>query len=324
MTQQIETATVIVATTIGTSGNAAVIITSAYMSNSPKTFSVAVSSGDDASAVAGKIRVALVYDADVSAQFVVSGATDKVILTAHVARANDTTLNISVANDTCAGITNALTSANTQAGTGLTNSYATLAEYKSWIAVRGLAGSVGTDTNDDAAIEILIEGASRYLDRETGSRFYADTSDMTRYYTAQDEEYVYIDNLSATPTSVSCDFNGTRSYTALASTAYDLLPDNALLDGYPYNKISLVLTLITTPLFPLLRRGVQVIGKFGYPSVPVDIKEACLSITQNTYAMRTGQSSGGNITVTAAGVVIRPQEVPAMAQKVIEHYRNIT
>jgi hypothetical protein len=323
MTQQIETATVIVATTIGTSGNAAVIITSAYMSNSPKTFSVAVSSGDDAAAVAGKIRVALVYDADVSAQFVVSGATDKVILTAHVARANDTTLNISVANDTCAGITNVLTSANTQAGTGLTNSYATLAEYKSWIAVRGLAGSVGTDTNDDAAIEILIEGASRYLDRETGSRFYADTSDQTRYYTAQDDECVYIDNLSAAPTSLSCDFSGLRSYTALASTDYDLLPDNALLDGYPYNKIELVVS-VATRLFPMQRRGIQVIGKFGYPSVPLDIKEACLSITQNTYSMRSGQSSGGNITVTAAGVVIRPQEVPAMAQKVIEHYRNIT
>lgn len=320
MTQQIETATVI--GTVTGAGDASVIVTSAYMANSPKTFAVAMAGTETASQAAALIRLALVFDADISAVFVVSGATDKVVLTSHVSRANDTTLNIATANGTCTGLTAAPTSANTQAGTGLTNSYATLAEYKSWIAVRGLAGSVGTDTNDDAAIEILIEGASRYLDRQTGSRFYADTNDQTRYYTAQDEACVYIDNLSAAPTSVSCDFSALRSYTALAATDYDLLPDNALLDGYPYNKIALIES-VATRLFPMQRRGIQVIGKFGYPSVPADVKEACLSITQNTYAMRSGQSSGGSITVTAAGVVIRPQEVPAMAQKVIEHYRNI-
>jgi len=322
MTLQIETATVIVATTIGTSGNAAVIVTSAYMSNSPKSFSVAVTSGDDASAVAGKIRLALVFDADISSIFIVSGATDKVILTAHVAQANDTTLNISVANDTCAGITNALTSANTQAGVGLSNSYATVAEYKAWIASRGLAGAVGTDVSDDSVIEILLEAASRYIDRESGQRFYLNSNDETRYYTTEHgaSTEVDIDPLGSL-TSVAVDYSGLRLYTLLTATDYDLTPDNAVVLGFPYTCIE-INTFVSVAYFPAYRRAVQVIGKFGYPTTPTQIKEACLSIAQSLNGARSGQSSGGNVTVTAAGIVIRPMDVPAFAQKIIDGYKE--
>jgi hypothetical protein len=323
MTKQIETATVIVATTIGTSGNAKVIITSAYMSNSPKTFSVAVTTGDDAAAVAGKIRAALVYDADVSAIFLVSGATDKVILNAHVAQANDTTLNISVANDTCTGITNALTSANTQAGAGLMNSYATLAEYKTWISSRGLAGAVGADVSDDSVIEILLEAASRYIDRESGKRFYLNSSDETRYYTPEADEPTCLDiDPLATLTMVSVDYSGLRSYTDLDSDDYDLMPSNAALDSFPYTEI--VINPTSGSYFPASTKAVKVVGKFGWPATPMDIKEACLSIAQGLNGSRSGQTSGGNVTVTAAGVVIRPQDVPTFAQKIINSYRTLT
>lgn len=55
-----------------------------------------------------------------------------------------------------------------------------------------------------------------------------------------------------------------------------------------------------------------------------DIKENCLQIAQNVYSMRSGQSSSGRITVSAAGVVIRSDEVPPMAQQNIESYRMRT
>lgn len=55
-----------------------------------------------------------------------------------------------------------------------------------------------------------------------------------------------------------------------------------------------------------------------------DIRETCLQITQNVYALRSGQSSAGRITVNAAGIVIRPEEVPSMAQAVIQSYRRRT
>ena len=323
MTKQIETATV-VGTVTSVTGNATVIVTSAYMPNSPKTVSVAVAQSDDASAVAGKIRAAIVYDADIASTFLVSGATDKVVLTAHVAQANDTTLNISINNGTCTGLTAALTSADTQAGSGIANSYATVAEYKAWIASRGLAGTVGTDVSDDSVIEILLEAASRYIDRETGQRFYLNSSDETRYYHPEsDEPYeVDIDPLGEL-TSISVDYAGVRSYTALTATDYDLLPENAVALGLPYTCIE-VNTLLSSAYFPEWRKAVQVIGKFGWPACPKDIQEACLSIAQGLNGSRSGQTSGGNVTVTAAGVVIRPQDVPAFAQAIINGYRMLT
>ncbi len=111
--QQVETATV--AGTITGAGNATVVVTAAGMANSPKTVNVAVAGGDTASVVAGKMRTALAADLDIRGFFTVSGATDKIILTA-LSAANDATMNIATNNGTSTGLTPAPTSANTSAG----------------------------------------------------------------------------------------------------------------------------------------------------------------------------------------------------------------
>jgi len=113
-TKQIETATIVA--TITTAGNATITVTAVGMANTPKAISVAVALEDTAELVAGKARTALAADADVNAFFDVSGATDKVVLTAKVKAANDTTMNIASADGTSVGITAATTSANTLAG----------------------------------------------------------------------------------------------------------------------------------------------------------------------------------------------------------------
>ena len=124
-TAQVETATC--AGTVTAGGNAAVVVTAAGLTGSPKTLSVAVATSDTATAWAAKVRTALAADADVAAMFAVSGATTAVILTRRQAitvptgtlniySANDATLNISLDNDTSTGITTAATSANTTAG----------------------------------------------------------------------------------------------------------------------------------------------------------------------------------------------------------------
>lgn len=115
-TQQVETATVV--GTIGASGagNATVIVTSAGMSGSPITLNVAVANNDTASQVATKIRAALTANGTIAARFDVSGSAAIITLTKQVASANDATLNISIANGTCTGLTTAATSANTTAG----------------------------------------------------------------------------------------------------------------------------------------------------------------------------------------------------------------
>lgn len=114
-TLQVETATAV--GNISSAGDLAVTVTAAGMPNSPKQVGVAVlDTDDDGTAIAAKIRAALALDADVSAFFDISGATDQIILTAKAAAANDATMNIALENGTAAGLTEDLTSADTTAG----------------------------------------------------------------------------------------------------------------------------------------------------------------------------------------------------------------
>lgn len=111
---QVETSTVV--GTISTAGNATVIVTAKELVASPVTFPVAVAMSDTASQVATKIRTALQANADLVKVYTVGGTSADVVLTRIVASENDATLNVSVANGTCAGLTNALSSTNTTAG----------------------------------------------------------------------------------------------------------------------------------------------------------------------------------------------------------------
>jgi predicted secreted protein len=89
------------------------------MTGSPITLAVPVANDDTAALVAGKIRTFLQTDATaaaIRAMFVVSGATDKVILTRKIPMEDDATLNIDIDDGTCSGLTDAPTSADTTAG----------------------------------------------------------------------------------------------------------------------------------------------------------------------------------------------------------------
>jgi hypothetical protein len=124
---QVETATAV--GTISASGNASVVVTGAAIAGSPVTLSVPVLSGDTAAVWAGKVRDAITADAAISDVYSVSGASTSVVLTKlpfetytvpggtlNVYLSNDATLNVSLDNGTCTGITTAATSANTAPG----------------------------------------------------------------------------------------------------------------------------------------------------------------------------------------------------------------
>jgi hypothetical protein len=111
--QQVETATV--AGTVTTAGDATVTITSALLAEAEVVL-VPVLLNDTANAIALAIRTALAVNENIIANFVVSGATNKVILTANEPAANDATLNIAIADGTSVGVTTAAASADTTAG----------------------------------------------------------------------------------------------------------------------------------------------------------------------------------------------------------------
>lgn len=113
-TLQVETATA--AGTISGTGTVAVTIIADGMVGSPKTVQVDVLENDSASAWADKVRTALNLEADITDKFTVGGTGVFISLTSKTPAANDTTLNIALADGTSTGVTAAPTSGDTTPG----------------------------------------------------------------------------------------------------------------------------------------------------------------------------------------------------------------
>jgi hypothetical protein len=123
-TNQVETATIVAAAGATTAGNLSVTVTSALVTGSPLLIPVALLLSDDTAAkVATKVRAALTANAAVSAHYTVGGTGADYTLTAIEKAANDASLNLAHADDTCVGITAAPTSTNTTAGVGISRAY---------------------------------------------------------------------------------------------------------------------------------------------------------------------------------------------------------
>jgi hypothetical protein len=162
-----------------------------------------------------------------------------------------------------------------EVGLSITNSYATLSGLKDRL------GIAGTDTDDDVALEYVIESVSRWIDELCARRFY--TAAETRYFTAEHSEVVYPGDFTAL-TALYTDDDGDHAYEyTWAATDYDLEPYNAALDGKPYTAIRI------TPdgdySFPVgVPKGVKVTATFGYASTaPSAVREACLIQAQRIW-----------------------------------------
>jgi len=88
----------------------------------------------------------------------------------------------------------------------------------------------------------------------------------------------------------------------------------------PFTSIMIIPS--STYYFSASRRGVKVVGKFGFPAVPEDIKGLTMAIALNFKQSRSGQSASGDVHVTASGIVIRPRDIPDWGYKVLANYRK--
>jgi len=131
-----------------------------------------------------------------------------------------------------------------------------------------------TATTYDNAIQGAIDAVSRAIDNECGRYFFKDIDDVTRYFTAKATDYIYVGDFISI-TTLSTD-QGSRSYTAwTVDTDYDLWPYNAALEGKPYMRIELAPNHRYS--FPVdYGKGVKVVGKWGWPTVPKPIHEASI------------------------------------------------
>jgi uncharacterized phiE125 gp8 family phage protein len=199
----------------------------------------------------------------------------------------------------------------------ITNGYCTLAEVKALAMPEANA-----DAADDAVIEDLVEAASRYIDNKTHRTFYSRTE--TRYFNVPDEQNntrrLWMDDDLRTVTTLT---NGDT--TVLTVADYYLEPRNGAV------KYAVVLKQSSTEYWQGTTDGdtegaISIAGSWGYcatGSHPDDIKTACILIASQLYKRRFGENQTSTSLVTAAGVVITPEDVPGVAREIINSYRRV-
>ncbi len=135
------------------------------------------------------------------------------------------------------------------------------------------------DGADDAQCETMIEAASRMIDGWCGRVFYEQTA-QTRYFTPEFYDLLILDDDLVSITTLKTDDDADRVYeTTWAATDYDLDPQAG-----PYGRIAVAPN--GRYGFPTHRRAVQIVGTFGYASVPHAIREACLLQTARLWKRR--------------------------------------
>lgn len=128
---------------------------------------------------------------------------------------------------------------------------------------------------DDTRILAVLDAISRQTELRTGNRFYSET--RTRVYTARESCSLLVDNLLAV-TSLKTDGDGDRTYEdTWAATDYDLDPANALYESPPAPYWEICTTPDGDYRFPVgVKRGVQVVGRWGYYEV-LEVSDSLLN-----------------------------------------------
>lgn len=189
----------------------------------------------------------------------------------------------------------------------ITNGYCTLAEVKAAARI--------SDSTDDTLLEKIVEAASRRIDGFTGVFFYQTTNTISLYLTdtplvtplSYNQYVLYTPDLvSVTTFKTDDDGDGTFETTWTANVDYRLEPLNTALQDRPYTQAVAIgaktYPVYTAPPMP----GIQIAGVWGWPSVPDDIREACIIMSLrlfNRYNSPLGTMGFGDMgTVTLRAV----------------------
>tara|TARA_R110001606_G_scaffold92995_1_gene206434 strand:+ start:38 stop:631 length:594 start_codon:yes stop_codon:yes gene_type:complete len=176
----------------------------------------------------------------------------------------------------------------------ITNGYCTLAQIKNSAGI--------TDSVDDELLELAVEAASREIDGACERQFFQTSA--TRIYTPRDSYVTDIDDLvTVTSIKTSSAANGTFD-TTWDTTDYQLEPLNGLAGGIatPSNSIR----AIGDYNFPISggEATVQVIGTFGFSSVPTQITQATVLLGSRIFKRNDsplGVAGFGDIGVIRVG-----------------------
>lgn len=177
----------------------------------------------------------------------------------------------------------------------VSNGYASLADVKAALRI--------TDAIDDNLIELSIEAASREIDGYCDRVFYSTTA--TRVYFPESPTVVETDDIVSVTTLKTLGTDDTFSVTWGAAD-YQLEPLNGVVGGLtqPYTRVRAIDDLLFDDL--TTTASVQVVGVFGWASVPTAIRQACTLLAMRQfkrYDSPTGVMGFGDMGVVRVGRV---------------------
>lgn len=196
-----------------------------------------------------------------------------------------------------------------------TGDYCTLADMKARLWPEGATA----DTLSDDIIESIISAASAQIDNFCGRRFWTTDTTETRYFTADDNEYLWPDVDIISITSIAVDDDMSRAYaTTLDTDDYDLLPANAALVGKPYSYIRI--SPLSSERFPTHQNGVRITGYFGWSAIPASVKQATLLQAERLWKRR--DAPFGIISNPAGGDMRLLEALDPDVQTLLYNYRK--
>lgn len=150
----------------------------------------------------------------------------------------------------------------------ITNGYCTLAQLK------GRLGIATDDTDDDAELEKVIEGVSRFIDNDRRRVFYT-TADEARYWTPKHSDRLWIDDAINIDT-VEVAVTTSLSYSTWAATDYLTEPFNDMpimcIHVHPSSGKYFV---------PGLLKSAKITADWGYATTtPLEITQATILLAQ--------------------------------------------
>ena len=173
--------------------------------------------------------------------------------------------------------------------------YATVAELAAHLGLSDAITPSGqmVDAARNARYQLALDTASAMVDQDTG-RVFTSTVATKTLMSAGEQMLVVPDLVSVTSIKVDEDGDGVFEET-LAATDYELLSFNETHAGWPYQAINRIDDVWPIPVWGGRRRLVEVAGTWGWASVPVPIKQACL-------IMAARQVARGNASLGVQGV----------------------
>lgn len=166
--------------------------------------------------------------------------------------------------------------------------YCTSTELKDYLRI--------TDTADDAQIGFAITAASRAIDVYCNRQFGQVSAPEARIFTAEwiRDEYLYVvemdDCMTVSGMTVMVDTVVPLTFNQ-AISSYRLYPFNAAQKNKPWTRILVNWDTQIFPAYPILRSGlrlghIQITAQWGWTSVPVPVKQACLLQASRIFSRR--------------------------------------